>query len=247
MSQISFSLTAAYRLQNCSGLRKDRLLVWDATAISCIGALMLLTSSRIIEYIWSMHQTEPAEFNLAFFYFDHRDAAKLDARSLLSSLLIQLSNQSVQLYKTLSTIYKTHGHGSRQPREVELMRCLCDMINQGQSTVYIIVDGLDECPDSMGLASPRAEVLKILRELIGISLRGRVRLCITSRPEVDIRRMVLGRPTDCVGYTVSLDEDRGHREDIARYIEFAVPSEKEWPDEDRKLVIETLTENCAGM
>ena len=44
---------------------------------------MLLTSSTIIQDIWTMRQTKTA--NLAFFYFDYRDAAKQEARNFLSS------------------------------------------------------------------------------------------------------------------------------------------------------------------
>jgi hypothetical protein len=185
-----------------------------------------------------MCQTRSA--TLAFFYFDHQDAAKLDARSLLSSLLVQLSNQSDGFYETLSTIYKAHANGYRQPSEDELMQCLRDMIRQAGSPVHIIVDALDECPDSTGLASPRAEILEILRELIDISPS--VHLCITSRPEVDIRR-VLGRSAH---YTVSLDEDDSHLKDIAEYIK-SVHLEREWPEEEKELVISTLTQDCGGM
>jgi hypothetical protein len=203
---------------------------------------MLLTSSTIIQDIWSMRPTESV--NLAFFYFDHRDAAKLDSRSFLSSLLVQLSNQSDDFFGLLSTLYVAHDRGSRQPGEDELMQCLQGMISQGKSPVYIIVDGLDECPDSSDLASPRAEVLEIIQGLVGISPR--VYLCITSRPEMDIRHFF----DPLTSYTVSLDKQDGQREDIAEYIKFVVGSDsrmREWPEEDKKLVIDTLTQDCGGM
>jgi hypothetical protein len=207
---------------------------------------MLLTSSTIIQDIWSMRQTESV--NLAFFYFDHRDAAKLDARGLLSSLLVQLCNQSDRFCEVLSTFYEDYDRGSRQPGEDELMHCLRDMISQGNSQVYIIVDGLDECPlecpDSSGLASPRAEVLEIIQGLIGISPR--VYLCISSRPEMDIRRVL----EPLTSHTVSLDKEDGQHEDIAEYIKLIVRSDprmQEWPEEYKKLVTDTLTQNCGGM
>lgn len=193
-----------------------------------------------------MRQTEPV--NLAFFYFDHLDAAKLDVRGLLSSLLVQLCNQTDRFCEVLLTFYEAHDRGSRQPSEDELMHCLRDMIGQGKSQVYIIIDGLDECPlegpDSSGLASPRAEVLEIIQGLIGISPR--VYLCIASRPEMDIRRVL----EPLTSHTVSLDKEDGQHEDIAGYIEFIVRSDprmQEWPEEYKKLVIDTLTQNCGGM
>jgi hypothetical protein len=203
---------------------------------------MLLISSTIIQDIWSMCQGGSAK--LAFFYFDHRDATKLDARSLLSSLLAQLCNQSDRFYEFLSTLYVAHDRGSRQPGEEELMQCLRDMISLEKSPVYIIVDGLDECPEPSGLASPRAEVLKIIRELI--DMYPRVHLCITSRPEIDIRRVL----EPLTSHTLSLDNHDGQHKDIAEYVKFFVHSDskmREWPEEDKKLVIDAVTRDCSGM
>jgi len=123
---------------------------------------------------------------LAFFYFDHRDAAKLDSRGLLSSLLVQLGNQSDRFSEILSTLYD---RGSQQAGEDELMKCLQDMIKlPGQLPIYIILDALDECSDSSGLASPRADVLEVIKKLL--DLQTSARFCIFSRPEVDIRRVL---------------------------------------------------------
>ena len=206
---------------------------------------MLLTSSTIIQDIWTMRQTKTA--NLAFFYFDYRDAAKQEARNFLSSLLVQLSNQSDRFRDVLSTLFISHDRGSRQPGEDELLQCLRDMISRGESPVYVIVDALDECPeshDSAGLASPRAEVLEVIQGLVGMSPR--LYLCIASRPEMDIRRVL----EPLTSQTVSLDKQNGQHRDIAEYIDFVVNSDsrmEEWPDEDQKLVIKKLKKDCSGM
>lgn len=225
-----------------SGLRKDCLLVWTTTASSRLGVFMLLASSTIIQDVWSMCQAGLA--NLAFFYFDHRDTAQLDARTLLSSLLVQLYNQSDYFREVLTTVYMAHDCGSRQPGEEELLQCLRDMVSQGKSPVYIIIDALDECPDSSGLASPRAEVLEIIRRLSDIS--SRVYLCIASRLETDIRRVI--KPL--TSHIVSLDKNDGHHKDIAEYVKFIVHSDPtigEWPEGEKRLIIDTLTHNCGGM
>src|SRR6266852_6175154 len=182
---------------------------------------------------------------LAFFYFDHRDAAKLDSRSLLSSLLIQLGNQSDRFCDVLSTLYTAHDRGSRQAGEDELMQCLQDMISlPGQSPIYIILDALDECSDSPGLVSPRADVLEIIKKLI--NMQTSVHFCIFSRPEVDIRRVL--EPLS--NHTISLDKHDGQNECIAEYIKSVVHSDsrmREWPEEYKGLVIGTLTRRCGGM
>lgn len=191
-----------------------------------------------------MRQSESA--NLAFFYFDHRDVAKTNARSFISSVLVQLSKQSDRFLEALSTLYVAHDRGSRQPGEVELMQCLRNMIGQGTRTspVYVIVDGLDECPDFSGLASPRAEVLEIIQGLVKISPH--IHLCIASRFEMDIRRIL----EPLTSYTVSLDKDDGHHKDITEYIKSVVLSDSRmegWPEQDKELVINRLTQDCSGM
>jgi hypothetical protein len=56
----------------------------------------------------------------------------------------------------------------------------------GQAPIYLIVDGLDECPVTSGSPSPRERVLGLFEELVNSKLPN-VRICITSRPEMDIK------------------------------------------------------------
>ena len=161
---------------------------------------------------------------------------------MLSSLLVQLGNQSDRFSEVLSTLYD---RGSRQAGEDELMKCLQDMIKlPGQLPVYIILDALDECSDSHGLASPRADILEIIKKLI--DLQTSAHFCIFSRPEVDIRRVL--EPLS--NHTISLDKHDGQNECIAEYIKSVVQSDPrmwQWPEEDIELVIGTLTRRCGGM
>jgi hypothetical protein len=183
---------------------------------------------------------------LAFFYFDFRDTVKQDARNLLSSLLIQLSHQSDNFSEFISKQYLTHGNGSRQPSEDVLLECLKDMLKlPGQGDLYIVVDALDECPNLSGYPMPREQVLIILQELIDLGLP-HVHFCITSRPEIDIRDVLEASAV----HSVSLHEQAGQNQDIAHYITSVVysdPKMRRWREEDKQLVIKTLTEKAGGM
>ena len=183
---------------------------------------------------------------LAIFYFDFRDIGKQDARSLLSSLLFQLYRKSDKSFEILFSCYSTHGLGAQQPSEDALLQCLKDMLKlQGQGQLYIVVDALDECPNSFGCPTLREQVLKIIRELVDLCL-SHVHFCITSRPEVDIRDALNG----LAAHNVSLHEQAGQNQDIFDYIESVVSSDLEmrrWREEDRKLVMTTLTERARGM
>lgn len=183
---------------------------------------------------------------ISFFYFDFRDGGKQDTRHLLISILIQLCVQSDQYSEILSALFMDHNGGARQPSEDALLECLKNMLKlPGQGTLYIIIDALDESPNSSGLTSPRAEVLIILQKLVELS-PPHVHFCITSRPEIDIRDVLEPLAT----HSVSLQNQVGQRQDITDYITSVVRSHKEmrrWREEDKMLVVDTLIARAGGM
>ena len=183
---------------------------------------------------------------MAYFYFDFRDINKQNRRDLLPSLLTQLSDQSHRHCDILNDLYLKHGSGARKPSEDGLIQCLKDMITlPDQPPVYLIVDALDECPDTSGLPSPREQVLDLVKELVELSSPN-LRLCVTSRPEIDIRCTL----EPLTSLRVSLHEQSGQKQDIVDYVTSIVQSDakmRRWRDEDKNLVIETLSERADGM
>ena len=183
---------------------------------------------------------------LAIFYFHFGDTTKQNARHLLSSVLFQLCSQSDQFSQVLSSVYSSHGNGSREPSIVTLLVCLKSIIAlQGQAPIYIVMDALDECPNSSGLRTQRQEVLEILKELIDLK-HPHVHFCVTSRPEIDIRKAF--DPLD--PYDVSLHNQAGQIKDLAEYVKSVVCSDenmKNWPADVKQLVIDTLAEKGGGM
>jgi hypothetical protein len=183
---------------------------------------------------------------LAYYYFDFRDVKKQDCYGLLSSLILQLSTESDSRFSVLSQLYSGHGHGIEKPDIEALKKCVTDMLSlPGQVPIYIVVDAVDECPDSSGTPSAREEVLGLIEELVNLSLPN-VHLCVASRPEIDIR-IVLGTLTSL---KISLHDESGQKEDIIKYIKSAVRSDRRmrrWREEDQTLVIDTLSQNADGM
>ena len=203
-----------------------------------------MDSSSIIEDLQGMCQTGLAM--LCIFYCDFRDKKKQDARNLLSSILIQFCQQSVRFSELLFSVFSTHGNGSREPSIDVLLGCLKTMLSiQGQGTFYIVLDALDECPNSSGLPTQREEVFKVVKELIDLKLP-HLHLCFTSRPEIDIRRVL--EPVN--PYNVELQRQYGQIRDLAKYVEEVVRSDvtmRDWPEDVKKLVIDTLTKKGARM
>ena len=203
-----------------------------------------LTSSTIIQDIRHLREAGLATFS--YFYFDFRDSSKRDARSLLSSLLVQLCAQSDPFREVLSALYSEHYQGSQQPSDEALKQCLKKMLEiPGQGPVYLIIDALDECPNSSGFPTSREQVLELVQELVDFRLP-HLHLCITSRPEVDIRATLESLAT----HNVSLHEQVGQNQDIINYINSIVhsdPKMRKWREEDKKLVIDTLSRKAGGM
>jgi hypothetical protein len=183
---------------------------------------------------------------MAYFYFDFRDINKQNRRDLLLSLVTQLSNRSYRHCDILNGLYLKHESGAQKPSEDELIQCLKDMVTlPHQQPVYIIIDALDESPDTSGMPSPREQVLDLVKELVKLS-SPTLRLCVTSRPEIDIRKAL----EPLTSYRVSLHEQSGQRQDIIDYVTSVVHSDskmQKWRDEDKKLVIETLSAGANGM
>jgi hypothetical protein len=201
-------------------------------------------SSTIIEDIDAMRKAGLA--SLVFFYCDFREDQKKDLRGLLSSLLVQLCHQSDSYCDTLFKFYSEHAKGSRHPSDDALVGCLMDLLKHpGLAPVYIIVDALDECPNTSGVPSPRDEVLTLIEELINSEIPN-LRICITSRPDTDIKDVL----NPLIFCSVSLHDESGQKEDIEEYIKSVINTNKKnkrWKAEDKQLVIDFLTEKSDGM
>jgi NACHT domain len=204
----------------------------------------VLVSSTIIEDIDAMRKAGLA--SLAFFYFDFREDQKKDLRGLLSSLLVQLCHQSDFYCDMLVKFYSEHAKGSRHPSDDALAKCLKNLLElPGLAPVYIIVDALDECPNISGVSPPRDEVLNLIEELIKSEIPN-LRVCVTSRPEADIKDVL-----DPINFrSVSLHDESGQKDDIEEYIKSVINTNKKnkrWKAEDKQLVIDVLTEKADGM
>ncbi len=206
-----------------------------------------LNSSAIIEDLKRVQEPENASTLIAYYYFDFKDTAKHDLRGLLSSLLMQLGSNSDRCLHVLSLLHMTCRDGSEQPSEESLAQCLQVILHQPeQFPIYIVVDALDECPDTTGCPSARKKVLDFMTVLIGAE-HPNLHLCITSRPERDIETTL--NSLTIAERRVSLHEEGGQREDINNYIRFFVQNTdpmRKWRDEDKELVINALSKRADG-
>ena len=206
---------------------------------------MFSVSSSVIEDIRAT--CKAGNGSMAYFYFDFRDTNKQGLRDLVCSLLTQLSAQSTPHCDILSSLYSDYDDGKNQPSDDDLSNCLKEMVALPNQPTYIIIDALDESPNAPGIPSPRERVLQLVKELAENCVPNS-RICVTSRPEIDIRRAL----EPLISSRVSLHEQSGQKEDIEDYVRSVVYSSSKqfmgrWRTEDKELVIKTLSERANGM
>ena len=186
--------------------------------------------------------------SMGYFYFDFRDIKKQHWRDLVPSLLTQLSSRSGPCCDILSRLYSDHDDGKQHPNDDALKHCLIEMLTvRDGHPIYLILDALDECSDTSEVPSPRNRILQLLEELTNLQIPD-LRICVTSRPEFDIRDFL----EPLTSRRISLHDQSGQKQDIADYVRSVVYSKSEpimrrWKAEDKEFVIEKLSEQADGM
>jgi hypothetical protein len=129
-----------------------------------------------------------------------------------------------------------------------LANCLKQILTlPDQLPTYLIIDAIDESPNTSGIPSPRERVLQLLKELVELRLP-HLHICVTSRPEIDVREVL----EPLTSRRVSLHDQSGQKKDIEDYIKSVVysnaePIMKRWMTKDKELVIKVLSEKANGM
>jgi hypothetical protein len=183
--------------------------------------------------------------SLVIFYYDFREEQKTNLRGLLSSVLVQLCRQFDSYCDVISKLYSDHDDGEERPSDDALLRCFKRLLElPRQAPIFLIVDALDECSNEPESFS-RKKVLKLLEDLIKLRLPN-LHLCVTSRPEVDIKAVL----EPLTFKSISLEDEHGQKEDIKNYIKSVVDGHenmRNWNAEYKQLVIDVLTERADGM
>ena len=200
-------------------------------------------SSTVIQDIEAV--CEAGNASMAYFYFDFGDANKQSSHGLVTSLLTQLSVSLDSRCKILSNLYVAHHMGRKQPSTSTLAKCLKEMLTTSdRHPIYLIIDGLDKSPNASGFPSPREGVLELLKELVPIS---NFHICVTSRPEFDIRLTIEPLAT----HQVCLHDETSQKEDIVDYIKSVVYSDSEqvmkrWKTDVKDTTVKKLSDGANG-
>ncbi len=160
--------------------------------------------------------------------------------------LLLLRFQGYRKYQILSDLYLENHEGSQQPNNKALIETLKKIFRLPDAPMRcIILDAIDECPITSGFPTAREEVLDLLEDLVGLGLPN-LRICVTSRPEIDIWTVL----EPLTSLHMSLHDQSGQKQDILDYIKNIVHSDRRmrrWRPEDKQVVIDTLSAKADGM
>jgi hypothetical protein len=209
-----------------------------------LNVFILPTSSSIINEIKT--KCDHGLALMGYYYFDFKDIAKQGIRGLLTSLLSQFCAKSDRCYHILLDLYSENHAGSQQPDDEALAKALKEILILPDAPMrYIILDAIDECPNTSGFPTAREEILNFLEEIVGLK-HPNFRICVTSRPEVDIRTFL----EPLISLHMSLHDENGQKQDILDYISSIIRSDwrmRRWRPEDKQLVIDSLSARADGM
>jgi len=205
---------------------------------------MLPTSSTIIQQI--KMKCDRGLALMGYYYFDSEDIAKQGIRGLLTSLLSQFCVTSDPCYEIISDLYSENHEGSQQPDNEALVESLKKILRLPDAPMrWIVMDAIDECPNTSGFPTAREEALYLLENLVSLSLPN-LRICVTSRPDSDIRNVL----EPLTSLNMSLHDQSGQKQDILDYIYNVVNLDyrmRIWRPEDKRMVIDTLSAKADGM
>ncbi|KAH8817587.1 ankyrin repeat-containing domain protein [Flagelloscypha sp. PMI_526] len=172
---------------------------------------------------------------VAFYYFEFTNPSTLSEEALLRSLVLQLACVSPAVMRAF---HQKHSNGSLQPQLANLQNTLNELIAASKKPVFIVIDALDELP-----VTQRKYLLQSLVTFSGPNSASRAHIMVTSREEVDIRRMF----KDNVDFELAVQGDLV-RQDIAAFVDRELEAKRwtNWPRDAIELARRLLNERADG-
>lgn len=196
------------------------------------GAGKTMMAAIALDHIYGMAERD--DIGIACLFCSYKTQANQNVPSLLASLLKQLVQTRADIATPVMHIYKKHSKRRSKPSLDDLTQAL-SAVCLSYSTTYVVVDALDECPNTDGA---RGQLIDKMRDL---HARRNVHLLFTSRSIPEITQKFHLDP---------ILEVRASEEDVGRYIQGQIhrlPSCIQ-RDEDLQCVVrDKITEAVDGM
>ena len=155
-------------------------------------------SSTIIEHLLARVCTN---IGLVYFYCDHQDPKKQSFRNFVGAGIGRLLNQAPQCMEDVKELYtRKRGEAGGKPSTGECLQLL-KAFTLRFTTVFFIVDALDECSEVEAFMAG-------LNELRSSTItKTTAQVLITSRQEVQIERQIQQYLTHSLCLAANIDQD----------------------------------------
>jgi NACHT domain len=169
------------------------------------GAGKTMMAAIIIDYLC---QTESSDsVGVAYLFCNYKGQADQSLSSLSAALLKQLVQSRPDVVPLIMHIYDKHSKRNSRPSVDEILRTL-QTVCLNYTTVFIIVDALDECEDRDGTRS------RLIDKLHKLQANTDLRLLFTSRFIPEITLKFQSNP---------VLEVRASEEDVRRFVAGQIP------------------------
>ncbi|KAI5805994.1 hypothetical protein EDC01DRAFT_626791 [Geopyxis carbonaria] len=247
-------------------LKRPEFVHWRDSADSSIlrlqgnpGCGKSVLMSRAVDHLLETYGSSTTQYPVLYFYCNFDDQKTLQPANLLSNLLKQLISTRPTIPTEITSAYKMqqlHGITPERQQFDDVKRYFVETLKQQEiESVFILVDGLDECPSTpkgQGRSlDSRAHVLKALSELVSTQPgAAKIKILVSSRPETDINALLEKHPA----ISIETSDTRADIKDyvnsqLAVYLEEGKPAREPIQNhpELKVTIIDTSTEHSQGM
>lgn len=173
-----------------------------------------------------------------YYYFDFNDSEAARASSFLRSILRQLLPGLREIPSALRELYQKLSEHQQLPNVNELLDTVFRTTPLVGQPIYLVIDALDESMDQ--------DLLFIMKSLERM-IRGweHLSLLFTTRQHFVVSDYL----ENFTAHKVCISEQK-QNQDIKEYISFRLRDDKrmaKWPSETKEEVLQTLTQDAAGM
>ena len=207
----------------------------------------------MIDELLLVEKLHGANMGIAYFYCDYRDPETQKLSQILGSLTAQLSQQNLAFRAAVWKYYDASRKTYNAARAVE-PEILVEILTQSCvefSQVFLVLDAIDECSNrsSQGNPSLRSSMLDCLYE-IQKKANGKIKILITSRPTVDIRKAFLNTPSIPVLSELNSPDIKLY---VQEELQKAIEKDPDWlgneedPQTVKLLTVSRLVDKANGM
>ena len=164
------------------------------------GAGKTMIAAIMIDYL--LKAVQSSTVGVAYVYCNYKLQKEQNTGSLMAAILKQLVQARPSIIEPVDRLYLQHANRGTKPSADDVFGALQSVLTKF-STVYVVIDALDECSDSNGTRR------RFLAHLKDLQAKTDLRLMVTSRHIAEIRTKFRG---------ALMLEVRANDEDVKRFV-----------------------------